>query len=230
MIVPVFNEARTVRTILDQLTALPLAIDLIVVDDGSTDGSREILTAWHRDNPSTRLLLHPTNAGKTQAIRTALQHAVGRYTVIQDADLEYDPRDLLTLLKPLTEGAADAVYGSRRLCADNHYPLDSFLLGSLLMTLTSNVLFRLHLTDEPTCYKLVRTDTLRSFAIESSGFDYCAEVTAKLGLSGARIVELPIRYNKRSVAEGKKIRWRDGVSGLATLWLWRLRGLPARAD
>ncbi len=218
---PVYNERATVAEILRRVRAVPLPLEVVVVDDGSTDGTREILAGLAAEDPAVRVIFHERNQGKGAAIRTAIRHARGEICIVQDADLEYDPGDYPTLIAPIREGRTQVVYGSRPLHPENHYPLDRFRLGSLALTLAANFLYFCWITDEPTCYKVFQTGLLQSIPLRCTGFEFCPEITAKVRKRGCRIVEVPIRYHKRSVAEGKKIRFRDACIGLWTLIKYR---------
>lgn len=222
VIIPVYNEVATVALLLDRVLSVPYPKQLILVDDGSTDGSTELLKAWVNP-PGVILLHHPHNRGKGAAIRTGLTHAQGRFTLVQDADLEYDPRDYLRLLEPLLQGRADIVYGSRYLqpSAGSRPCGRLFRYGVALLNLAVRLLYGVRLTDEATCYKVFPTDVLRAMDLECERFEFCPEVTAKACRMCLTIAEVPIRYSPRRAADGKKIRWTDGWEALATLWKWR---------
>jgi glycosyltransferase involved in cell wall biosynthesis len=219
----VYNEARTVAEVLRRVHGVPLSLgyekEIIVVDDGSTDDTPFIVESVAREI-SLRLFTHECNRGKGVAIRTALAEARGEVVLIQDADLEYDPREYGILLAALSAETA-AVYGAR---GTKRYPKRGFhfVLGARFLTGLVNFLFGVHLTDSYTGYKLFRTEVLRSLALSATGFEFEAEVTCKLLAGGARIVEVPLaHYMPRSVAEGKKIGWRDAWRGFLTiLWVW----------
>jgi glycosyltransferase involved in cell wall biosynthesis len=221
VLMAVYNERDTVAEILRRVSAVPIAMEIIIVDDGSTDGTREVLTALAEDNPKIRLILAESNAGKGAALRRAIPLARGRISIIQDADLEYNPNDYPALIEPILSGETRVVYGSRVLHPERNYPLDRFRIGSFALTMTANVLYFARLTDEPTCYKVFETDLLQSIPLTCMGFEFCPEVTAKVLRRGERIVEVPIRYDKRSVEAGKKVNWKDGVIGLWTLLKYR---------
>ena len=167
------------------------------------------------------VVTHPENHGKGTAIRTAIARASGELCIVQDADLEYYPEDYPVLVEPIRAGRAEVVYGSRPLHPDNEYPLDRFRVASFILTQLANLLYGCRLTDEPTCYKVFRTELLVSLPLRCTGFEFCPEVTAKVRKRGATIVEVPIRYAKRSVAEGKKIRWTDAFVGFWSLIKYR---------
>ncbi len=223
VLIPVYNEKETIREILDRVKASPVDKEIILVDDGSTDGTREILEELARDDPSLRVFFSDRNHGKGAAIRKAIEHARGEICIVQDADLEYDPKDYPALIQPILDGKTNVVYGSRPLRKENHYPLDLFRVGSLLLTWLTNILYFCHITDEPTCYKVFRTDLLKSIPLKCEGFEFCPEVTAKVRKRGEKILEVPIHYNKRSVEEGKKIRWTDALTGAWTLIKYRFK-------
>ena len=221
MLVPVFNERATIAEILRRVRAAPVAKEIVVVDDGSTDGTRDILAELARQDPNLVVVLQERNQGKGAALRAAIARARGELCIVQDADLEYDPQDYPALIAPILAGRCNVVYGSRPLHKANHYPIDSFRIGSLVLTWLTNLLYWCHLTDEPTCYKVFRRSLLQSLPLRCMRFEFCPEVTAKVRKRGERIVEVPIRYHKRSVAEGKKIRWKDAVEGIWTLIKYR---------
>jgi len=216
VLVPAYNEARTIARMLEAVYGRNPGRDLevIIVDDGSTDGTYEAAVAAAR--PGTKVLKHAKNSGKGTAIRTALAAATGDVVIIQDADLEYDPADYSLLLKPIEEGKAEVVYGSRLMKSDAR-SYHRYYWGGRLISLWTNIMYGSRLTDEPTCYKVFKTPLLRSFDLKCTGFEFCPEVTAKTLLRGVKILELPISYHPRRMEEGKKIRWTDGVIALWTL-------------
>jgi dolichol-phosphate hexosyltransferase len=217
ILMPVYNERerveRAVAEVLD--TPLPTEFELIVVDDGSTDGTREILRSGNWDN-RVRLFEHPENRGKGAAVQTALSHADGEYAAIFDADLEYDPTDLGLLMPPLLDGRTNACFGVR---AFDGYTSHSFLfvLGNKGVTLACNVLFNVYLHDIMTCHKMIRTDVFRSLPLRSPGFAIEPEITARLVQRGERIFEVPVHYRARATDEGKKLTALDGFRVLGTL-------------
>ncbi len=218
IIVPVFNEAATIRMVLERVRMSPIEKEIVVVDDGSTDGSREILA--QEADQDTRVFMHAKNQGKGAAIRTGLRHANGDYVLIQDADLEYDPADYEVLLKPIMRGKATVVYGSRFL-GEHKAMLFWHSVGNRMLTLITNVLYDTTLTDMETCYKLIPADLIRSMHLRARRFDFEPEITAKILRSGHRIYEVPISYAGRELNEGKKITWRDGFPALIALIKYR---------
>ncbi|MEB3299790.1 MAG: glycosyltransferase family 2 protein [Candidatus Sericytochromatia bacterium] len=219
VLMPVFNETRSIRQILAKVRALPIDHEIVVVDDGSSDGTRAILEEEGRV-PGTRVFLHARNQGKGAAIRTGLREVRGTYVVVQDADLEYEPAELPGLLEPLEAGEADVVYGSRFLGRPESMTL-LHRFGNMFLTWTTNVLYGARLTDMETCYKVFRTDLVQPIRIVSDRFDFEPEITAKVLRTGMRVTERPIRYHGRTAHEGKRITWRDGFAALAALWRWR---------
>lgn len=218
ILMPVYNEAGTVRQAIDEVLAadLPVSTEVIVVDDGSTDGTADILAKadWPADR--VKLFSHDHNQGKGAAVRTALSHAEGEFSTIFDADLEYAPDDLATLLPPLIEGKTNAVFGER---AFDGYTSHSFLfvLGNRAVTLAANVLFNVYIKDLMTMHKAIRTDVFRSLPLREPGFAIEPEIAARLLQRGERIYEVPVRYKARATDEGKKLTWVDGLRVLRTL-------------
>lgn len=212
VIMPVFNEAATIRESLWRVRAVPLDIQLICVDDASTDGTRTILEQLVEDGTIDVLQLHERNRGKGAAVRTGIRRANGDVIVVQDADLEYDPFELPRLMEPIADGRADAVFGSRFLGSSRRVLYFWHRVGNGVLTLLSNMLTNINLTDMETCYKMVRADLLKSLPLRTDRFGIEPELTARLAQAGARIYEVPISYNGRTYAEGKKIGWKDGVA------------------
>ncbi len=222
LVIPAYNEIKTVEELLRRVQELPLRKQVIVVDDGSTDGTRELLPQLEDDGLIDTLVFHETNRGKGAALRSGFERAVGDVVVVQDADLEYDPLELPFLLSPIVEGLADAVYGSRFLGGPHRVLFFWHSVGNRLLTLLSNMFTDVNLTDMETCYKMIRTDLLRSLPLTANRFGFEPEVTARLAQAGARIYELPISYHGRSYAEGKKIGWKDGVSAFWSILKFNL--------
>jgi glycosyltransferase involved in cell wall biosynthesis len=222
IIMPAFNERETLREILHQVRAVELPgieKEILVVDDGSTDGSREIL-AEEAETVDLCVFYHDTNRGKGAAVRTAIEHATGDMILIQDADLEYDPRDYPRLIQPIVEGRVTVVYGSRFL-GPRKAMLFWHMLGNKLLTLTTNILYNAILSDMETCYKCFRADVVKDIPLRAKRFEFEPEVTAKVLKRGHRIFEVPISYYGREYHEGKKISWRDAPLAFWTLLKYR---------
>jgi glycosyltransferase involved in cell wall biosynthesis len=236
---PVYNERTTLEEILSRVRAVDLTInqagsnrllgdaislerEIVIVDDGSTDGTREILDRWRKENPpDICIVFHEKNGGKGAALRTGFQHASGDILIIQDADLEYDPRDYIKLLEPLLEGRAPVVYGSRFMGGPRAAMSLSHTLGNKLLTIITNLLYGTSLSDMETCYKCFRRDVIQGMPLRSRRFEIEPEITAKLLKRGYTIYEAPISYNGRAFHEGKKISWQDGFSAIWTLTKYR---------
>ena len=221
IVVPVYNEAKTVAAVIERLVAidLPAPREILVVNDGSTDGTRAVLDAVAQ-RPELRIIHAEKNGGKGSAIRIGFTQASGTIVAIQDADLELDPAQLADLVKPILDGRTKVVYGSRFLAGRPDAPWLSVFANQTLTTIT-NVLFGGRLTDMETCYKVMAADVARSLNLESNRFDIEPEITAKLLRAGHSIVELPIRFEPRSRAQGKKIGWKDGVRAIQVLLKYR---------
>ena len=225
IIIPVFNERGTITELLDKVEAVNLGVgiekEIIIIDDFSTDGTREILKTME---DKFVILYHDRNYGKGMALRTGIKEITGDYVVVQDADLEYDPNDFKIMLNKIASENLQVVYGSRRL---NHSYLKGrrsghlFAVGGIFLTWITNVLYGTEITDEPTCYKMFRTEFLKSIDLKCIRFEFCPEITAKIAKRGIDIHEVPINYFPRHKNEGKKINWRDGLEAIWVLLKYR---------
>lgn len=212
VVMPIYNERATLREVIHRVLAVPLDLELLCVDDCSTDGSREILSELQTEHPQIRVFLQPHNMGKGAALREGIQRAVGEFVIIQDADLEYDPSEYSILLQPLIDGKADVVYGSRFMGGKPHRVLYFWhRVGNSVLTLLSNAITNLNLSDMETCYKAFRREVIQSIQLEENRFGFEPEVTVKIARRRLRVYEVGISYSGRTYAEGKKIGWRDGV-------------------
>ncbi len=225
VLIPVYNERDTVENVVTRVREVPLDTEIVVVDDYSTDGTRDLLNEMFERGQIDQLILHEVNRGKGAAIRSAVARATGDVIIIQDADLEYDPNEYTRLIAPIALGKADAVYGSRFAGEGPHRVLYFWhYVGNRLLTLLSNMATNLNLTDMETCYKMIRRDVMAQIDIEENRFGLEPEITAKLALGGWRIYEVGISYSGRTYAEGKKISWKDGISALRCIFkyaVWR---------
>ena len=239
VIMPVYNELATLEEIVRRVQAVDLTVnsdgsnpiigepvvlerEIVIVDDGSTDGTREILDRWQTDtHPDIRIIFHVNNGGKGAALRTGFEAATGDLLVIQDADLEYDPRDYIKLLEPILEGRTSVVYGSRFLGGPRSAMSLAHTIGNKGVTLLTNLLYGTILSDMETCYKCFRRDAIAGMPLRSKRFEIEPELTAKILKRGHSIFEVPISYNGREFHEGKKLTWRDGFSAIATLIKYR---------
>jgi len=228
VVVPAYNEVRTIETLLRRVREVPLHLEVIVVDDGSKDGTRDLLLRLEREGLIDQLMFHDVNQGKGSALRTGFREATGDIVVVQDADMEYDPLELPYLMELILTGRADAVYGSRFLGGRHRALFFWHSVGNRLLTLLSNMFTDVNLTDMETCYKMIRRDLLQSLPLSADRFGIEPELTARLAQAGARIYEIPISYHGRSYAEGKKIGWRDGVSALWSIL--KFNSLGSRSD
>ncbi|HYA29314.1 MAG TPA: glycosyltransferase family 2 protein [Acidobacteriota bacterium] len=222
VLVPVYNEEQTLEEVVRRVCVFPMVKEIILVDDGSTDHSREILTRLEKENQragdtlsTIRTFFQPHNQGKGAALKTALGHATGDIVLVQDADLEYDPADYPTLLEPIQKGLADVVYGSRFAGGGAHRVLFFWhSMGNRVLTLLSNMLSNLNLSDMEVGYKVFRAEVLKGIELKSQRFGFEPEITIKLAKKGCRFYEVPISYHGRTYEEGKKITWKDGVAAL----------------
>jgi len=232
VIVPVFNERLTLRRLLARVQAVPISKEIVIVDDASTDGTADVVRAVvaEQGGREIRAVFHTRNQGKGAAIRSAVPEVRGQITLIQDADLEYDPADYPNLIAPILAGKADVVYGSRFLAGHRRVHLFRHTMGNRLLTLLSNLCTDLNLTDMETCYKVFRTDLLKRLDLVSNRFGIEPEITAKIARMDCRIYEVPISYDGRDYWEGKKIGWRDGVAAVWTILRFAVSGDGARAD
>jgi glycosyltransferase involved in cell wall biosynthesis len=224
VVMPVYNERATLRQAVERVLAVPLELKLLCVDDGSQDGSRELLAELQKQYPKLQVLLQSHNQGKGAALRRGIREATGDFVIIQDADLEYDPVDYNILLDPLIQGKADVVYGSRFLGSAPHRVLYFWhSVGNRLLTLLSNCLTNINLTDMETCYKAFRREVIQSIPIEEDRFGFEPEITVKIAKRRLRIYEVGISYWGRTYEEGKKIGWRDGMRAVWCLLKYSLK-------
>ncbi len=219
IIMPVYNEVKTFDEIFNKVNSLPLEKEIVIVDDCSTDGTRELLGKYRGSN--VKVLYHDRNRGKGAAIRTGIGAAAGDIVTIQDADLEYNPEDIPKLVEPILKDEMDVVFGSRFLGEHERKYFNILYVGNRFFSLLTALLFLRSITDMETCYKVFRAGVIKSFKLRSDRFDFEPEVTAKVLKSGCRFKEIPISYKSRSYAEGKKIGWKDGVVAILTLFKYR---------
>ena len=230
VVVPVYNERATVREVIGRVLAVPIDIELLCIDDGSSDGSREILAELQQKHPQIRALLQPRNMGKGAALRRGIQEATGDFVIIQDADLEYDPSEYPQLLEPLIQGRADVVFGSRFMGGGPHRVLYFWhSVGNWILTLLSNCFTNINLSDMETCYKVFRREVIQSIPLEEDRFGFEPEITVKVARRKLRIYEVGISYSGRTYEEGKKIGWKDGVRALYCLVKYSLKEPSAEA-
>ena len=224
VIMPIYNERDTIREIVKKVKEVNLEKEIIIIDDGSTDGTSDILKELKagglEESSPLEIIYHEHNQGKGASIISGLKYATGEIIIIQDGDLEYDPRDYHRLIQPIINGEAEVVYGSRILGkGEKSYPW--FYWGGRFVSWIANMLYHARITDEPTCYKVFRADVLRKLNLKCQGFDFCPEVTAKVCKMGYQIKEVPISYYPRRIEEGKKIRWTDGLIAIFILLKYR---------
>jgi glycosyltransferase involved in cell wall biosynthesis len=220
VVIPVYNERNTIEKVLEVVSAVPVEKEIIVIDDGSTDGTREVLRRYCDTHPQFRIVFHEKNMGKGGAVRTGFAAAKGEAIIIQDADMEYNPMDYLPLLEALRKNGSNVIFGSRFLAGKKvTAPWHRFV--NFFLTFLMNVFYGSRLTDMETCYKLIKTDTLRRIRLDSDGFEMEVELTAKLLRQGEKIHEIPVSYKGRSYHEGKKIGWQDGVKAVWTIMRYR---------
>lgn len=230
VVMPVYNERATLREAVRRVLAVPIEIELLCVDDGSSDGSREILAELEQKHSQIRGLLQPRNIGKGAALRRGFQEATGDFVIIQDADLEYDPSEYPRLLEPLMQGRADVVFGSRFLGSGPHRVLYFWhFVGNRILTLVSNSLTNINLSDMESCYKVFRREVIQSIPLEEDRFGFEPEITVKVARRRLRIYEVGISYSGRTYEEGKKIRWTDGVRALYCLVKYSVKEPWAKA-
>ena len=223
VLMPVYNEVNTLEQIIERVRAVDIRKEIVVVDDGSTDGTRDLLKERIEGRyPDVRIVMHDFNQGKGAAVRTAIQHSTGDIVLIQDADLEYDPREYFALLAPILDGRADVVFGSRFLGGGAHrVHLFWHRVANGFLTMLSNMMTNLNLTDMEVCYKVFRAEVIKGMPLRCNRFDFEPEITAKVAKRRCRVYEVPISYSGRDYEEGKKIGWRDGLWALWTILKYR---------
>jgi len=221
VVIPVYNEIDTIEEILARVDKVPIKKEIIVIDDLSTDGTRERLKKIAADKENVKVIYHNRNKGKGAALRTGFESVTGDIVIIQDADLEYDPNEYPKLLEPISDGRADVVYGSRFIGGPHRVLFFWHYVGNKLLTLISNALTNLNLTDMETCYKVFKSQILKDINLKSNRFGFEPEFTAKVSKMSLRIYEVPISYSGRTYSEGKKITWKDGIVALCLIFWYR---------
>jgi glycosyltransferase involved in cell wall biosynthesis len=221
IVIPAYNEKKTIREIVSRVKAVPgIEKEIVIVDDGSVDGTSAILKTMGEEDPSLKIIFKEKNSGKGDSLKVGFRNTTGDYVIVQDADLEYDPNDYVLLIRTLKESGADVIYGSR--FSGNYEDMSNLhYFGNKLLTMVTNLFFGVLLTDMETCYKLIPGDFARKLNIKSLRFDFEPEITAKILKSGLKVREVPINYRGRTHAQGKKITWRDGIDALYTLIKFR---------
>ena len=221
VVIPVYNEIDTIEEILARVDKVPIKKEIIVIDDLSIDGTRERLKKIVADKKNVKVIYHSRNRGKGAALRTGFESVTGDIVIIQDADLEYDPNEYPKLLEPISDGRADVVYGSRFIGGPHRVLFFWHYVGNKLLTLISNALTNLNLTDMETCYKVFKSQILKDINLKSNRFGFEPEFTAKVSKMRLRIYEVPISYSGRTYSEGKKITWKDGIVALCLIFWYR---------
>lgn len=228
IVIPVYNEHQLLPHILSRIEAVKLPQEMtrqiILVDDGSTDGTRDLLAQWQKDRPDLSIHLHEKNQGKGAALHTGFAAANGDFIIVQDADMEYDPNEYGRLLEPILDGRADVVFGSRFIGETHRVLYYWHSVGNHLLTMLSNICSNLNLTDMECCYKLFKREVLTQIQLEENRFGFEPEVTAKIARLGVRLYEVPVSYAGRTYQEGKKINWKDGISALRCILKYNLMG------
>ncbi|OGC47978.1 hypothetical protein A2713_00130 [candidate division WWE3 bacterium RIFCSPHIGHO2_01_FULL_35_17] len=224
IVIPVYNEATSILKVLDSLKELPIKTEIIVVDDGSTDGTRTLLDTYSKSNKGIKVILMEQNGGKGTALKEGFTHVTGDYTVVQDADFEYDPNDLITMFEFALDNDVDVVYGNRFSSKRFYKGMDwkNFLGNNIVLPLVASLLYGQYIPDEATCYKMFRTSVLKSIPLVCKRFEFCPEVTAKVRKKGYRIYNIPIKYMPRTTNAGKKLNaLKDGIEAISTLLRFR---------